>query len=82
VCDVVVVLDEATSQLSMSMEEKLYTRCKQLAITIVSVGHRDTLRQFHDVELRLRTDRTWSLTPIDHGHMAAAGSSHLLDAQM
>ena len=47
------VLDEATSQLGLDMEHKLYTKCRHLDITLLSVGHRDTLKQFHDVQLRL-----------------------------
>ena len=61
----VAVLDEATSQLGLGMERKLYAKCRDLDITLLSVGHRDTLRQFHDVELRLNgQDVTWSLQEI------------------
>ena len=37
------VLDEATSALDVASETKLYLKCKQLDITVVSVAHRDSL---------------------------------------
>ena len=47
------LLDEATSQVDMAAEHHLYTTCHKLGITLVSIGHRDTLREFHDQELHL-----------------------------
>ena len=49
----VAVLDEATSAMSVEMEEVLYTACRDEGVTLVSVGHRRTLRQFHDKILHL-----------------------------
>ncbi|XP_055337801.1 lysosomal cobalamin transporter ABCD4-like [Paramacrobiotus metropolitanus] len=46
-------LDEATSAVSMDVEEELYATCAQLGITYVSVGHRITLRNYHDALLEL-----------------------------
>ncbi|XP_056022502.1 lysosomal cobalamin transporter ABCD4-like isoform X2 [Ostrea edulis] len=58
------VLDEATSQISISLERVLYAKCQELGITLLSVGHRDTLRQFHQLELRLRGRGEWTMQPI------------------
>ncbi|HEY5209711.1 MAG TPA: ABC transporter ATP-binding protein/permease [Stellaceae bacterium] len=46
----VVIMDEATSALDERTEALLYNLLRELANrpTIVSVGHRSTLRQFHD----------------------------------
>ena len=49
----ILVLDEATSQIGIDMERYVYEKCLQLKITVVSVGHRDSLRQFHDMELHI-----------------------------
>ncbi|XP_013387973.1 ATP-binding cassette sub-family D member 4 [Lingula anatina] len=55
------ILDEATSQVSHAAELLLYKMCKELHITVISVGHRDSLREFHDIELRLDGKGGWSL---------------------
>ena len=39
------VLDEATSALDVAWEIRLYSACKELGITVVSVGHRKSLRE-------------------------------------
>ncbi|XP_052273117.1 lysosomal cobalamin transporter ABCD4-like isoform X2 [Dreissena polymorpha] len=61
------VLDEATSQVGVDMEERLYSLCSQLGITLLSVGHRDTLRKYHHVELHIEKQGTWSLKPLSAG---------------
>lgn len=55
------VLDEASSALSEDAEVELYTHCKQLGMTLISVGHRRSLREFHDLELKLGPDGQWDL---------------------
>jgi len=39
------LLDEATSALDVAWEIRLYSACKELGITVVSVGHRKSLRE-------------------------------------
>ena len=58
------MLDEATSQVSVDMEERLYTICAKLGITVVSVGHRQTLHDFHDVELKLDGKGGWEMVQL------------------
>jgi ABC-type uncharacterized transport system fused permease/ATPase subunit len=57
----VVFLDEATSALDEGLEHTLYTLLRQELpdCTIVSIGHRSTLRQFHDEVLELLGDGRW-----------------------
>jgi putative ATP-binding cassette transporter len=69
-------LDEATSALDEPNEQLLYERLRSLGLTYVSISHRNTLQEFHDllltlhpngrVELvRLRTDhREWLTAPV------------------
>ncbi len=59
------MLDEATSQIGTAMEEKLYGMCRRLGITVISVGHRDTLRQYHDMVLKIDGQGTWNLSDIN-----------------
>jgi ABC-type uncharacterized transport system fused permease/ATPase subunit len=55
------VLDEATSQVSLAMEHVLYKQCHQLGITVTSVGHRDSLKQYHDSLLHLNGHGDWKI---------------------
>merc|ERR1712032_63013 len=56
----VALLDEATSALDTAKELALYSRLCKLhpPPTIVSVGHRDSLRQFHQSVLVRRDDES------------------------
>lgn len=45
---VIAFLDEATSALDEKNEEVLYGKLLELGISLISVGHRSTLKQFHD----------------------------------
>lgn len=56
------VIDEATSALSEDMEVELYQACLKSGITLLSVGHRRSLLQFHQKVLVLHgKDGSWEL---------------------
>lgn len=63
-CGLFVVLDEATSQVSLEMEQTLYSMCAKMEITLLSVGHRASLRQFHHAELRIEGNGEWKMEDI------------------
>ncbi|XP_077367670.1 lysosomal cobalamin transporter ABCD4 isoform X2 [Festucalex cinctus] len=58
------VLDEATSALTEEAETQLYRTCKQLGMTLVSVGHRRSLEKHHHVQLKLCGGGRWELSRI------------------
>ncbi|XP_041070504.1 ATP-binding cassette sub-family D member 4 isoform X1 [Carcharodon carcharias] len=58
------VLDEATSALTEEAERELYHTCRQLGMTVISVGHRSSLTKHHDSMLYLFGDGKWELTKI------------------
>ncbi|XP_059817952.1 ATP-binding cassette sub-family D member 4 isoform X1 [Hypanus sabinus] len=60
------VLDEATSALTEETEAELYHICKQLGMTVVSVGHRSSLEKHHDSVLNLLGGGRWELTEVQH----------------
>lgn len=60
----IAVLDEATSQIGVDAEDKLYRLCQELEITVLSVGHRKSLRQYHEMELHLDGKGGWTFQPI------------------
>lgn len=47
------ILDEATSALDVASEERLYSRLARLPITFISIGHRSSLRKFHNRVIEL-----------------------------
>ncbi|KAK3571229.1 hypothetical protein QTP86_005418 [Hemibagrus guttatus] len=48
------VLDEATSALTEEAEEQMYTACKQLGMTLISLGHRSSLKKVHSEQPQLQ----------------------------
>jgi vitamin B12/bleomycin/antimicrobial peptide transport system ATP-binding/permease protein len=62
----VVFLDEATSALDEGLEQSLYTllRAELPDTVIVSVGHRSSLRRFHDELLELQLDGRWETSAL------------------
>ena len=57
-------LDEATSALDEENERFLYEKLRASGIAFVSVGHRSTLKEFHDTLLLLKADGTCETTPL------------------
>ncbi len=61
-------LDEATSALDEENERFLYEKLRASGIAFVSVGHRSTLKEFHDTLLLLKADGTSEISPLSkHG---------------
>lgn len=58
------ILDEASSALDLRAEAVLYGRLVAAGPTLVSVGHRPSLRAFHHWELALEGGGGWRLAPI------------------
>ncbi|OUW68869.1 MAG: ABC transporter ATP-binding protein, partial [Synechococcus sp. TMED205] len=46
-----VVLDEATSALDVATEDHLYALLRQRELAVISIGHRPTLKDYHDTVL-------------------------------
>ncbi|PSO63062.1 MAG: ABC transporter ATP-binding protein [Cyanobacteria bacterium QH_2_48_84] len=55
------ILDEATSALDVQNEEYLYQHLQATETTFVSVGHRPTLRNYHQLVLELSENEQWEL---------------------
>jgi putative ATP-binding cassette transporter len=61
---VIAFLDEATSTLDEENERFLYEQLRASGIGFVSVGHRSTLKAYHDTLLILKEDGTNEIAPI------------------
>ena len=58
------ILDECTSAVSIKDEEILYTKSKDLGISLITISHRPTLLKFHDFILRYDGRKHWSFEPL------------------
>lgn len=58
------ILDEATSALDTNNETFLYQHLLDTHTTFVSVGHRDSLKQYHQLLLKISEDKSWCLETI------------------
>src|SRR6202008_2412072 len=54
-------LDEATSAVDFLTEQSLYATLVESGITCISVGHRESLLDFHQHELRLLGHGRWQI---------------------
>jgi putative ATP-binding cassette transporter len=59
------VLDEATSALDMENETNLYAKLSGLGIHYISVGHRSSILNYHDLVLELQGRDKWRLLPVE-----------------
>jgi vitamin B12/bleomycin/antimicrobial peptide transport system ATP-binding/permease protein len=57
------ILDEATSALDSANEASLYRQLTEIDTTLVSVGHRAAILQFHTRVLELTGDSDWKAHP-------------------
>ena len=62
------ILDEATSALDMEAERKMYQLLQQVTpdATFVSVGHRPSLLQYHNLRLRVGKEERCTVETIDN----------------
>lgn len=60
-----VILDEATSALDLANEKNLYQQLKAKGATLISVGHRPSLLQYHEYVLELDGSSNWRWLPMD-----------------
>jgi ABC-type uncharacterized transport system fused permease/ATPase subunit len=52
-CPKFALLDESTSEVSSDIEDRIYERCIQLGITLVTISHRESLKKHHHKILNL-----------------------------
>jgi len=60
-----VVLDEATSALDVTTEKHLYELLHQREMACISVGHRPSLKNYHETVLEIKEDKDWRLLPAE-----------------
>lgn len=63
-CPRLLFLDEATSSLDEEMEATVYGEFLRVCDAVVSVGHRASIRRYHQVEKRIGSNGETSMIPI------------------
>ncbi|MEH1951655.1 MAG: ATP-binding cassette domain-containing protein [Nostoc sp.] len=58
------ILDEATSALDLTNEGSLYQQLQSTKTTFISVGHRESLFNYHQWVLELAQDSSWQLVSV------------------
>ncbi|MEH2163316.1 MAG: ATP-binding cassette domain-containing protein [Nostoc sp.] len=58
------ILDEATSALDLKNEANLYQQLQEAKTTFISVGHRESLFNYHQWVLELSQDSSWQLVTV------------------
>ncbi|MDZ8257989.1 ABC transporter ATP-binding protein/permease [Nostoc sp. ChiQUE01b] len=58
------ILDEATSALDLKNEGSLYQQLQETKTTFISVGHRESLFDYHQWVLELSQDSSWQLMTV------------------
>nr|QTW43714.1 ABCD4 [Eurytemora affinis] len=75
---VLAVLDEATSAISQDVESRLYECCLERKITLLSVGHRESLKKFHHQVVNLSGENgEWKMEDIVSDKPGDKGASNL-----
>ncbi|MBH8562630.1 ABC transporter ATP-binding protein/permease [Nostoc sp. CENA67] len=59
------ILDEATSALDLKNEGNLYQQLQETKTTFISVGHRESLFNYHQWVLELLQDSSWRLITVE-----------------
>ncbi|XFA72011.1 ABC transporter ATP-binding protein/permease [Thermosynechococcaceae cyanobacterium Okahandja] len=57
------ILDEATSALDLENEKRVYEHIQRTSRNYISVGHRESLVQYHTYVLELKNSKEWSFAP-------------------
>mmetsp|Transcript_32780 Transcript_32780/g.77255 ORF Transcript_32780/g.77255 Transcript_32780/m.77255 type:complete len:117 (+) Transcript_32780:3-353(+) len=61
----IALLDEATASVPEQVEAAVYGECVAQGMTLISVGHRSSLRPFHTRCLHLHGGGGWEIQDID-----------------
>lgn len=67
---IIAFMDEATSALNEPNEKDLYLKMRESKMSYLSVGHRTTLKEFHDWLIVLKRDGTYSIERCAENHTA------------
>lgn len=59
------LLDEFTSSVDQEMETVMYECLNNMKCTYMSIAHRDTVKKYHHIEMRILKDSTYEVINLD-----------------
>jgi putative ATP-binding cassette transporter len=75
------ILDEATSALDLNNENNLYQQLQNTQTTFISVGHRESLFQYHQWVLELLDDSNWQLMSVENYQQQKAKQTSTIELE-
>ncbi|MHC5915376.1 MAG: ABC transporter ATP-binding protein/permease [Nostoc sp.] len=82
-CPRFTILDEATSALDLKNEGGLYQQLQEMKTTFISVGHRESLFDYHQWVLELSQDSSWQIVTMqDYRNQKANITKSAANAQV
>lgn len=60
----IAVMDESTSAIDETNEDRVFVALQRRNVAMLSVAHRSTTKKYHQFEFLVREDGTWELNPI------------------
>jgi ABC-type uncharacterized transport system fused permease/ATPase subunit len=60
-CPKFILLDEFTSSVDQETESLMYECLNANKVTYLSIAHRDTVRKYHQIELKFLNDSTYKI---------------------
>lgn len=60
-----VLLDEFTSSVDQETEALMYEYLSEIGTTFLSIAHRDTVRKYHNVEIKINNNSTCEILDLD-----------------
>lgn len=60
------ILDECTSSVALDVEALLYTKARELGITLFTVSHRTSLFKYHEYILKFNGQGDWVFEEFIH----------------
>ena len=60
-----ILLDEFTSSVDQETESQMYNTLKEAQITYLSIAHRDTVRKYHHIELKILNDASYQIINLE-----------------
>lgn len=73
-CPQFAILDECTSAVSVDVESKMYSYCREVGITLFTVSHRKSLWLHHEYYLKFDGEGNYEFSLIDQDNQQQYGS--------
>jgi len=64
-CPQLVFMDEFTSQVDLDTEKLMFDDLRDSSITYVTIGHRESVRPYHQTEIHINRDGSWQVKKLD-----------------